>query len=160
MTVFENVALPILQRAGRTSRIFGNEAPPHVAREVSEILEKLGLGAMARRRVADIAYGEQRLVELAMSLAMQPKVLLLDEPAAGAGSAEAGRILKAIQQLPADIAILLIDHDMDLVFRFATRVMVLAEGALIFEGPASAVTESEAVRKAYLGSYAHDRSIA
>jgi branched-chain amino acid transport system ATP-binding protein len=160
LTVFENAILPILQRTGRTSRMFSRVAAPDASREASEILERLGLASLASHRVFEIAYGEQRLVELAMALALRPKVLLLDEPAAGVGSAAARRILHAVAALPQDVTVLLIDHDMDLVFRFAPRVLVLAEGALIFDGPAQEATADSAVRKAYLGSYAHERGAA
>lgn len=155
LTVFENVALPILQRAGRTSSIFGPNASPEVSEATEEILGRLGLDAVAQMRAGDISYGEQRLIELAMALATRPEILLLDEPAAGVGAAEASRILSAIGCLPPEIAILLIDHDMDLVFRFANRVLVLADGAMIFEGASTEVARSEAVRKAYLGSFVH-----
>ncbi len=159
-TVFENVALPILQRTGGTSHIFGNAAPPAVAREANEILNRLGLEGLAQCRVSSISYGEQRLVELAMALALLPDVLLLDEPAAGAGSAEALRVLQVIAQLPAEMAILLIDHDMGLVFRFAARVMVMAAGSVIFDGAPSEAANNEDVRRAYLGSLADGRAIA
>jgi branched-chain amino acid transport system ATP-binding protein len=160
LTVFENVILPVLQRAGQTSRTFSTAIEPRIAEEATQILTALGIGAVAERKAGGIAYGEQRLVELAMALAMKPDVLLLDEPAAGAGGNEAARILEAIEQLPREIAILLIDHDMDLVFRFAKRVIVLAEGAVIFEGPSAEVASNESVRKAYLGSFAHARGVA
>ncbi|MFX5494014.1 ABC transporter ATP-binding protein, partial [Acinetobacter baumannii] len=81
-----------------------------------------------------LAYGHQRLLELAVALALEPKVLLLDEPAAGVPHDEAPRILEAIARLPKDIAFLMIEHDMDLVFRFAQRVLVLANGEVIFQG--------------------------
>jgi len=157
LTVFQNVVLPILQRFGQTSRLFASEAPPYVAEEASSIIGQLGLESISNERAGNIAYGEQRLAELGMALAMKPDVLLLDEPAAGTGAHEASRILKVIDKLPAEIAILLIDHDMDLLFRFAKRVIVLAQGAIIFEGPAQEASKSEAVRKAYLGSFADGR---
>jgi len=159
-TVFENIALPILQRTGRTNRMFGSAAPAMVADEVNEIAGRLELRDILHRQVSGIAYGEQRLAELAMALAMRPDVLLLDEPAAGAGRRETDRIVRAIEQLPADTAILLIDHDMDLVFRFASRVMVMAGGAIIFEGTAAGAKNDEEVRKAYLGRLANDGAIA
>jgi branched-chain amino acid transport system ATP-binding protein len=157
LTVFENVMLPILQRQDRTAGMMSGIEIPDAVQEASAIIEQLGLSANARRPVYEIAYGGQRLVELAMALALRPKVLLLDEPAAGVGSAGAGRILEALGALPQNITVLLIDHDMDLVFRFASRVLVLAEGAVIFDGPAAEAANDGAVRKAYLGSYAHDR---
>jgi branched-chain amino acid transport system ATP-binding protein len=160
LTVFENTVLPILQKKGWTARLLSEVASPDASREAFEILERLGLATHARHPVSEIAYGEQRLVELAMALAMRPKVLLLDEPAAGVGSAGAGRILEALAGLPKDVTALLIDHDMDLVFRFAPRVLVLAEGALIFDGLAQKAKQDDAVRKAYLGSFADERSAA
>jgi branched-chain amino acid transport system ATP-binding protein len=157
LTVFENAVLPILQREKRTGRIMSPVHEPGASREAGEILERLGLDSLAHHRVSEIAYGEQRLVELAMALALRPTVLLLDEPAAGVGSAGAGRILDALAALPKDVTALLIDHDMDLVFRFAPRVLVLAEGSLIFDGPAQKAAADSAVRKAYLGSFVHER---
>ncbi|MGL4261015.1 MAG: ABC transporter ATP-binding protein, partial [Afipia sp.] len=100
------------------------------------------------------AYGQQRLLDLAIGLALTPKVLMLDEPAAGVPHDEAPKILDAINRLPSDIAVLMIEHDMDLVFRFAKRVLVLANGRLIFEGSPEEVTKDDEVRRAYLGSYA------
>jgi branched-chain amino acid transport system ATP-binding protein len=157
LTVFENAVLPILQREKRTGRMMSPVHEAEASQEAGEILERLGLSALAHHRVSEIAYGERRLVELAMALALRPTVLLLDEPAAGVGSAGAGRILDALAALPKDVTALLIDHDMDLVFRFAPRVLVLAEGSLIFDGPAQKAAADSAVRKAYLGSFAHER---
>src|SRR6185503_11903444 len=88
----------------------------------------------AGRRVADLPYGKQRLVEIAIALGLKPSVLLLDEPAAGVPSAESARILRMLDQLPREIAILIIEHDMDLVFRFARRITVLVQGAVLVEG--------------------------
>jgi branched-chain amino acid transport system ATP-binding protein len=93
-------------------------------------------------------------------MALRPKILLLDEPAAGVPSTETARIEQALDRLPADLAILMIEHDMDLVFRFAKRVVVLAAGAVIFDGSPDEVTSNAQVRQAYLGSYADARSAA
>src|SRR3546814_20441668 len=82
----------------------------------------------------EIAYGQQRLLEIALALALRPKVLLLDEPAAGVPQSETARIEHALDMLPPDLAVLMIEHDMDLVFRFAKRVIVLAAGTVIFDG--------------------------
>lgn len=161
MTPEEHVVLTILQRMGLATRIFalfhGHSA---VADETAEILATLGLVGVARRKVGEIAYGQQRLLEIAIALAQRPKVLLLDEPAAGVPSAETPRIERALEQLPASLAVLMIEHDMDLVFRFAKRVVVLAAGELIFEGLPDAVAQDPRVREAYLGNYAHARSVA
>jgi branched-chain amino acid transport system ATP-binding protein len=161
LTAADNVMLAIMQRRGMTRRVLSVAAhASDVRAECQNLLDTLGIGALADLPVAQLAYGQQRLLELAIGLALDPKVLLLDEPAAGVPHDEAPRILEAIDRLPAEIAVLMIEHDMDLVFRFAKRVLVLAGGRLIFEGtPASVATDDE-VRRAYLGSYAHDRRTA
>jgi branched-chain amino acid transport system ATP-binding protein len=149
------VAIAVLQRDGRANRLLGNFLTmPGVMAEVAALLAKLGLADLAHRRVSEIAYGQQRLLELAMALALKPKVLLLDEPAAGVPQSDTGLIESALANLPADLAVLMIEHDMDLVFRFAKRVIVLAGGAVIFDGLPNDVTKDARVREAYLGSYA------
>ena len=158
LTVADNVALAIMQRRRITRRFFSGATDlPEVRAEWLEILAHLGLDRLAGRKVVELAYGQQRLIELAIGLALKPKVLLLDEPAAGVPHDEAPRILDAIDRLPADIAVLMIEHDMDLVFKFAKRVLVLAAGRLIFEGSPQDVTADHEVRRAYLGSYADAR---
>lgn len=155
LTVAENVALAIMQRRGLTRRFFSSQTfAPDVREEWTHILGTLGIAHLFHRPVASLAYGQQRLLDLAIGLALTPKVLLLDEPAAGVPHDEAPKILEAIDRLPSDIAVLMIDHDMDLVFRFAKRVLVLANGRLIFQGSPEDVTKDDDVRRAYLGSYA------
>jgi len=156
MTPAEHVALAILQRDGKTGRMFGNFlSMPGVMDEVASMLQTLGLIALMHRKVSEIAYGQQRLLEIAVAMALKPKVLLLDEPAAGVPQSDTGRIEQALADLPADLAVLMIEHDMDLVFRFARRVIVLAAGAIIFDGSPADVTKDARVREAYLGSYAN-----
>lgn len=156
MTPAEHVALAILQRDGRSARMFGNFlAMADVMAEVTDMLRKLGLDTLMHRKVNEIAYGQQRLLEIAVALALKPKVLLLDEPAAGVPQSDTGRIEQALADLPADLAVLMIEHDMDLVFRFAKRVVVLAAGTIIFDGSPVDVTKDARVREAYLGSYAN-----
>ncbi len=156
MTPAEHVALAVLQRSGRAGRLFGNFlGMSDVMGEVQELLGKLGLKELMHRKVSEIAYGQQRLLEIAVALALKPRVLLLDEPAAGVPQSDTGRIEQALADLPADLAVLMIEHDMDLVFRFAKRVVVLAAGAIIFDGSPSEVTKDPRVREAYLGSYAN-----
>jgi branched-chain amino acid transport system ATP-binding protein len=115
----------------------------------------LGLAAVADRRVSELAYGEQRLVEIAIAVAMKPRVLLLDEPAAGVPESESGIILDVLARLPRELPILLIEHDMDLVFRFARRVIVLVAGAILFEGTPAEVAANQAIRDIYLGRNGH-----
>ncbi|MEE1613273.1 ABC transporter ATP-binding protein [Microvirga sp. CF3016] len=161
MTPEEHVTLTVLQREGKASRILSRfTGNSEVAGEVEGILSTLGLLDVARRKVGEIAYGQQRLLEIGIALALRPKVLLLDEPAAGVPSSDTPRIEQALERLPQSLAVLMIEHDMDLVFRFARRVVVLAAGEIIFEGLPSQVAMNERVREAYLGNYAHARSVA
>ncbi len=161
MTPEEHVALGILQRQGKSGRIFADyHGMPEVMAEIADILGLLNLREIARVPVAQIAYGQQRLLEIALAMALRPKVLLLDEPAAGVPSSDTVLIERALAQLPPDLAVLMIEHDMDFVFRFAQRVVVLAAGAIIFDGTPTEVSNDARVRAAYLGSYADDRSVA
>ena len=161
MSPREHVSLAILARSGRTGRLFARiPAMRDVVEEAARLLEEFGLSGVADRPVGEIAYGLQRLVEIAVALALRPKVLLLDEPAAGVPHGEAHRITDALERLPADLAVLMIEHDMDLVFRFAERVIVLGAGRVLFEGAPDAVRADPQVREAYLGSYAHGRRAA
>ena len=115
------------------------------------MLEQLGLEDESVRPVNMLAYGRQRLIEIAVSLALSPKVLLLDEPAAGVPSSESGTIIEVIERLPSDIAVLIIEHDMDLVFRLAQRITVLVQGSILVEGPPEAIAADPEVRRVYLG---------
>jgi branched-chain amino acid transport system ATP-binding protein len=158
MTVEENVLVALLERQGCTGRMLADaRSERDLVREADALLAELGLDAVARRCVREIPYGQQRLVEIAIAMALRPKVLLLDEPAAGVPHSESPRILAALDRLPHDIAVLMIEHDMDFVFRFAKRVVVLAAGSIIFEGAPEAVGQDPRVRQAYLGNYGHAR---
>jgi branched-chain amino acid transport system ATP-binding protein len=161
LTATENVALAVMQRRGVTRQFLSVAGTSSGVRaECRELLRTLGIEHLAELRVSELAYGQQRLLEMAIGLALRPKALLLDEPAAGVPHDEVPKILEAIERLPSDIAVLMIEHDMDLVFRFAKRVLVLADGKLIFEGTPAAITADEGVRRAYLGSYADARRTA
>ena len=108
----------------------------------------------AQRLVRELPYGRQRLVELAIALGLRPKVLLLDEPAAGVPSAESHVLLEAVEALPESMAVLMIEHDMDIVFRFAHRVTVLVSGAILVEGAPAEVGADPRVQEVYLGKNA------
>ena len=122
-----------------------------VAEEAYALLETLGLATDALRPVNELAYGRQRLADIAVSLGLKPKVLLLDEPAAGVPSGETGAIVDMIERLPKDIAFLIIEHDMDLVFRLADRITVLVQGSILVEGPPREIAADAQVRQVYLG---------
>ncbi|MEQ1406795.1 ABC transporter ATP-binding protein [Neorhizobium sp. Rsf11] len=156
MTPEEHVALAILQRERQAGKMFGHySGKPEVMDEVRKILDRLGLIELSHLKVREIAYGQQRLLEIALAMALRPRMLLLDEPAAGVPQSETTRIEQALNSLPPDLAVLMIDHDMDLVFRFARRVVVLAAGTVIFDGSPKDVTQDQRVREAYLGNYAN-----
>jgi ABC-type branched-subunit amino acid transport system ATPase component len=152
LSVLDNVALGIAERNGVGHRMARPASGyTEIIDESVELLKTLGLGEDAPLRVRDLPYGKQRLVEIAIALGMKPRVLLLDEPAAGVPSLESHRILEVLAGLPAGIAILIIEHDMDLVFRFARRITVLAAGAVLMEGTPHEVGADPRVRQVYLG---------
>jgi ABC-type branched-subunit amino acid transport system ATPase component len=123
--------------------------------EIEELLTRFGLEPLMDRPTRTLPYGKQRLLEIALALACRPRVLLLDEPAAGVPEDERHDILAALAALPADVAVLLIEHDMDLVFNFATRISVLVAGRLLCEGEPKAIAADERVRAVYLGDDYH-----
>ena len=152
LSVLENVTLAIAERAG-VAGDFLRPAGHHraIADEAYGLLDSLGLAPEALRPVADLAYGRQRMVEIAVALGLKPKVLLLDEPAAGVPTGESGTIVDVIERLPATIAVLLIEHDMQLVFRLARRITVLVEGRVLIEGTPDEIARDPTVRQVYLG---------
>jgi branched-chain amino acid transport system ATP-binding protein len=123
--------------------------------EALAILRQVRLEGLAKRRVDELAYGQQRLLELAVALSMKPHVLLLDEPAAGVPQGDSGIILEVIESLPIDIAVLMIEHDMELVRRFAKEITVLVRGSTFFEGSPEAVSAHKGVGEIYLGEEAN-----
>lgn len=152
MSVLDNVALGIAERYGVSGKFWRPAcAYRNVRDEAAELLSALGIADEADRRVFDLPYGKQRLVEIAIALGLQPKVLLLDEPAAGVPSLESEWIVQALNSLPADIAILIIEHDMELVFRFAQRITVLVQGEVLCEGTPEEIAGDRRVHQVYLG---------
>ncbi len=123
--------------------------------EADQILQSLRFGGDRHRLTRELPYGRQRLLEIALALATKPKVLLLDEPAAGVPKDESAELFQALSQLPADITVLFIEHDMDLVFRFATRIIVLVAGQLLVEGTPAEISSDPRVREVYLGRGHH-----
>jgi branched-chain amino acid transport system ATP-binding protein len=156
LAVIDNVALAIAERTGASQhywRPLGREGA--LLDEAFALLETLGLAAQAVRRIRTLPYGYQRIVEIAIALAARPKVLLLDEPAAGVPAADTRAILDAIERLHDDIAVLIVEHDMDLVFRFARRITVMVGGAILTEGTREEIAADPRVRAAYLGHRSH-----
>ncbi len=152
LSVLENVTLAVSERLGMGGdlhRPAGNRRV--IIEEAFSLLEALGLADEALRPLKELAYGRQRLVEIAVALGLKPTVLLLDEPAAGVPSAESGIIIETIERLPKDIALLIIEHDMDLVFRLANRITVLVQGAILVEGTPNEIAKDARVRQVYLG---------
>jgi len=152
LCVLENVTLAIAEREGIAGQLL-RPAGRHraVIEEAYDLLEPLGLADHALEPVNALAYGRQRLVEIAVALGLAPKVLLLDEPAAGIPSGEKDIIVSVIERLPAEIALLIIEHDMDLVFRLARRITVMVQGSILVEGPPEAIAADPQVREVYLG---------
>ena len=151
--VQRQIELALFEREGLTGRMWLNvDAYPALQAEAQDILARFGLRAHAATATQDLAYGEQRLIEMALALALRPKVLLLDEPMAGVPKGDGAHLLAALNSLPSDLAVLIIEHDMDLVFRFANRILVLAEGAVLADGTPDEIRCDPLVRAAYLGN--------
>jgi ABC-type branched-subunit amino acid transport system ATPase component len=152
LSVLENVCIAIAERVGAAPSMFYPAGwRTDVIGESMQLLQTLKMQDAARRRVSELPYGRQRLVELAIAIGLKPEVLLLDEPAAGVPSAEHHIILDAVEGLPKDIAVLIIEHDMDVVFRFAKRVTVMVGGAVFAEGTPREIEANQDVRAVYLG---------
>ena len=152
LTALENVTLAIAEREGTADDLLRPAARHQpVIEEAYALLDTLGLADDALRPVNTLAYGRQRLIEIAVALGLAPKILLLDEPAAGVPSSETGLVIGVVERLPPDIAVLIIDHDMDLVFRLARRITVMVEGRVLVEGSPEAIATDPRVRQVYLG---------
>ena len=152
LTPAKSLGLAISERNGSGAdfwRVAGTR--PAIVAEIEDLLTRFGLEAEMDQPTRKLPYGKQRLLEIALALAARPRVLLLDEPAAGVPEEERQDILAALSALPSDVAILLIEHDMDLVFTFATRISVLVAGRLLTEGEPEEIAADERVRAVYLG---------
>jgi len=152
LTPAETLGLAITERGGDGRdwwRVFGRKRA--ILEEVGELLERFDLADAMGERTATLPYGKQRLLEIALAFACKPRVLLLDEPAAGVPEAERHGILATVAALPSDVTVLLIEHDMDIVFSFADRISVLVNGELFMEGTPEEVAGDPRVKAVYLG---------
>lgn len=152
LSVFENVRLAVQREQGVS---FGLLRPAGIYREVNErsaaLLEQVGLAGLGEASVNTIAYGQQRALEVALALASKPDVLLLDEPTAGMSPAETGDIVRLVQSLDAGLTLLIIEHDMNVIFDLADTITVLHYGELLTEGTPAEVQANENVQRVYLG---------
>ena len=156
MTPVESVGLAVSERMGGGADFWrGLGSRADIVTEVIDLLGRFRLLDVMDHPTARLPYGKQRLLELAVALAGNPRVLLLDEPAAGVPEAERRELLDTLAALPRDVSILLIEHDMDLVFSFADRVSVLVSGALFAEGTPAEMMADARVREVYLGEEEH-----
>jgi len=151
-TTLDNVAIAVQARRGHSYHFWAD------ARGIADIrddarkqLERVGLGARADTPVSELSHGEQKQLELAIALATSPRLLLLDEPMAGLGTAECTRMIELLKVLKTEVTILLVEHDMDAVFALADRISVLVNGERSATGNADEIRNNEAVRVAYLG---------
>jgi ABC-type branched-subunit amino acid transport system ATPase component len=152
LSPLETIGLAVSERLGLGNdwwRLVGSKS--EVTEEIAETVERFRLGDVMHQRTATLPYGKQRLLEIALAFACRPKLLLLDEPAAGVPEGERQELLTTITALPADVTVLLIEHDMDLVFSFADRISVLVNGGLFVDGKPEEVARDERVKKVYLG---------
>ncbi|NVO06301.1 MAG: ABC transporter ATP-binding protein [Rhodoferax sp.] len=156
LTVLESVVLAVNERLGLSAKFWKPVgAHTQAIEEAAELLRTLKLLDVAHEQTRNLAYGKQRLIEIALALAAKPSVLLLDEPAAGVPTSESRELFESIAALPRDVTILLIEHDMDLVFRFADTISVLVSGALLTQGTPDEIAKDPKVQEVYLGEAAH-----
>jgi branched-chain amino acid transport system ATP-binding protein len=156
LTVLESVMLALCERDGRQRVWYQTVAQQkRQADEAMALLASLNLERDANVVTRSLPYGKQRLVEIALALATQPKVLLLDEPAAGIPSAESAELFEVISALPRDVTVLFIEHDMGLVFKFAERITVLVGGRVLCEGTPEEIASDQRVKEVYLGEAEH-----
>jgi branched-chain amino acid transport system ATP-binding protein len=152
-TVLENLALAVQARLGRHYGFWRRAAGEPALRDPAlRLIDEIGLGALADRKARALAHGEQRQLELAMALATEPKLLLLDEPMAGMGPEESRHMITLLRRLKGRVSILLVEHDMEAVFALADRVTVLVYGGAVATGTPDAIRADPAVVEAYLGT--------
>lgn len=152
LTVWQNIQLAS-QKQAQISQVWWRKTTDFtaVAQTSQQLLQQLGLWPYHQTLVGELAYGQQRVLEIALALASQPQLLLLDEPTAGMSAAETAQMVHLLQNLPADLTLMIVEHDMDVVFQLADQITVLHQGQLISQGPPDAVRQDTAVQAIYLG---------
>jgi len=156
LNALEAVTLAVAERRGVSNQFWRNIGEyAESIDEAYDILARLRLGEDCYQSTRELPYGRQRLLEIALALATRPKVLLLDEPAAGVPHEESGEIFEAVAGLSDDLTLLFIEHDMHVVFRFATHIIVLVGGAIFAEGPPNKIAADPGVQEVYLGKRKH-----
>jgi branched-chain amino acid transport system ATP-binding protein len=155
LTALESVALAVLEREGHAHNWW--RGLPRFGAQLEEahaVLKSLNLEQYSNRLTRELAYGQQRLLEIALALATRPRVLLLDEPAAGVPKDESAELFAAISSLSSTLTVLFIEHDMDVVFRFASRIFVMVGGRILAQGTPAEIAHDARVREVYLGKAA------
>ncbi|HEX9324509.1 MAG TPA: ABC transporter ATP-binding protein [Xanthobacteraceae bacterium] len=151
-TALDNVALAVQAHAGHSFRFWRDaRRDPALRKPARAALERVGLAPRADTIASELSHGEHRQLEIAMALVVEPRVLLLDEPLAGMGAEESGRMIKTLLELKGLVTILLVEHDMEAVFALADRITVLVNGRVIASGPPQAIRSNAEVRSSYLG---------
>ena len=152
-TVLDNVAMAVQRVHRRAHRL---DRPAHRFRQITDLAERhladVGLGDRAGDRAATLSHGERRQLEVAMVLATEPSVVMFDEPTAGMSAAETEQFVRQLAALPPELTVLIVEHDLDVVFRLATRVTVLHFGRVLATGTPEQIRADESVRHAYLGT--------
>jgi branched-chain amino acid transport system ATP-binding protein len=158
LTVGQHLALALLARRKKLNSAFADVSRMAALNaDIAIACTAVGLEGVIHRPASQLAYGAQRMLEIAIALALGPKLLILDEPAAGVAQADMPRIVQLLERLPSGLAVLMIEHDMDLVFRFARRVVVLAGGRVICDGTPREIAGNANVQRAYLGDESERR---
>jgi len=155
LSVLDNVALSIFAREGKTRRAFSiAERDAAVTQEASSLLEQFGIGSKARAAARDLAQGERKLLDVAVAYALRPKLLFLDEPTSGVSTRDKGQIMDIVSSVVrgGGITAVVIEHDMDVVFKYSDRVVVMHEGRFLADGPPEAIRRNSDVAKYLLGT--------
>lgn len=152
LTVFDNIWIAAQSRHGVLAPVWRKDVRAAIKAKTEEVINLLDLGPLTHTPVADLSYGDQRVVEVALALALEPKLLLLDEPTAGMSPHETQRIAQLIRRMGSLVGILIIEHDMEVVMGIANVISVFNSGQLVAEGPPEVIQKDLHVQEIYLGS--------